>query len=37
MKRQAREAEGKLTCPNKSCGARLGSFKWTGAQCSCKE
>lgn len=36
MKQQAREMEGKLSCPNKACGARLGSLKWTGAQCSCK-
>lgn len=28
--------EGKLSCPNKACGARLGSLKWTGAQCSCE-
>lgn len=36
MKQQAGEMEGKLSCPNKACGARLGSLKWTGAQCSCK-
>eukprot|EP00752_Nemacystus_decipiens_P014662 g13059.t1 len=35
MKQQLGEMEGKLSCPNKSCGARLGSLKWTGAQCSC--
>ncbi|CAM9565590.1 unnamed protein product [Ectocarpus fasciculatus] len=35
MKQQAGELEGKLSCPNKACGARLGSLKWTGAQCSC--
>ncbi|CAM9259897.1 unnamed protein product [Ectocarpus sp. 12 AP-2014] len=35
MKQQAGEVEGKLSCPNKACGARLGSLKWTGAQCSC--
>ncbi|CAM9600877.1 unnamed protein product [Scytosiphon promiscuus] len=35
MKQQLGELEGKLSCPNKSCGARLGSLKWTGAQCSC--
>ena len=37
MRRQTREGDEKLTCPNRSCGARLGSLKWTGAQCSCKE
>ena len=36
MEQQAGEMEGKLSCPNKSCGARLGSLKWTGAQCSCE-
>ncbi|CAN0066801.1 unnamed protein product [Ascophyllum nodosum] len=36
MKQQTGEVvEGKLFCPNKSCGVRLGSLKWTGAQCSC--
>ncbi|CAN0440331.1 unnamed protein product, partial [Hapterophycus canaliculatus] len=35
MKQQLGELEGKLSCPNKACGARLGSLKWTGAQCSC--
>ncbi|CAN0086683.1 unnamed protein product, partial [Discosporangium mesarthrocarpum] len=28
--------EGKVTCPNASCGARLGSYRWTGSQCSCE-
>lgn len=32
---QTGEVEGKISCPNKACGARLGSLKWTGAQCSC--
>lgn len=27
--------EGKLTCPNAKCGGRLGSFNWSGSQCSC--
>ncbi|CAM9298648.1 unnamed protein product [Choristocarpus tenellus] len=27
--------EGKVTCPNTTCGARLGSYSWTGSQCSC--
>jgi dual specificity phosphatase 12 len=26
---------GKLLCPNAKCGARIGSWKWDGAQCSC--
>ncbi|KDO29469.1 hypothetical protein SPRG_06007 [Saprolegnia parasitica CBS 223.65] len=28
-------AEGKLHCPIKKCNARLGSFEWSGSQCSC--
>lgn len=27
--------EGKIVCPNPKCGARVGSFCWGGAQCSC--
>lgn len=27
--------EGKLVCPNARCAARLGSFNWSGTQCSC--
>ncbi|SCV71802.1 BQ2448_4496 [Microbotryum intermedium] len=26
---------GKIVCPNAKCGAKLGSFDWAGAQCSC--
>jgi len=28
-------AEGKLCCPNVKCNSRLGSFHWSGSQCSC--
>lgn len=27
--------QGKLHCPNSRCNARLGSFAWSGSQCSC--
>ena len=27
--------EGRLACPNKQCGARVGNLKWAGIQCSC--
>ena len=27
--------EGKLICPNPKCKSRLGSFNWSGSQCSC--
>jgi dual specificity phosphatase 12 len=26
---------GRLVCPNKKCGAKIGSFDWAGLQCSC--
>lgn len=26
---------GKILCPNKRCGAKLGTFDWAGLQCSC--
>ncbi|GAA6058419.1 hypothetical protein JCM3770_000460 [Rhodotorula araucariae] len=26
---------GKIICPNKKCGAKLGNFDWAGSQCSC--
>lgn len=29
------EYEGRLSCPNDKCGAKLGSWSWGGAQCSC--
>ncbi|KAL1946229.1 hypothetical protein VTO73DRAFT_15356 [Trametes versicolor] len=28
---------GKITCPNKKCGAKLGNYDWAGVCCSCKE
>jgi hypothetical protein len=28
---------GKIICPNKKCGAKLGNYDWAGACCSCKE
>jgi len=28
---------GKIMCPNKKCGAKLGNYDWAGVQCSCKE
>jgi len=28
---------GKITCPNKSCGAKLGNYDWAGVCCGCKE
>jgi dual specificity phosphatase 12 len=31
------ELAGKITCPNKKCGAKLGNFDWAGVRCSCKE
>lgn len=30
------EVEGKLHCPNKACASRIGSYSWTGSQCSCE-
>ncbi|CAM9867706.1 unnamed protein product [Phaeothamnion confervicola] len=29
------DVEGKIVCATASCGARLGSYKWAGSQCSC--
>jgi len=29
------EMEGKITCPRPSCNAKVGSWNWSGAQCSC--
>ena len=26
---------GRLTCPNRACGANIGKFAWQGMQCSC--
>ncbi|KAI0720791.1 hypothetical protein C8T65DRAFT_567048 [Cerioporus squamosus] len=28
---------GKIFCPNKKCGAKLGNYDWAGVCCSCKE
>ncbi|KAF9449282.1 hypothetical protein P691DRAFT_799489 [Macrolepiota fuliginosa MF-IS2] len=28
---------GKITCPNKKCGAKLGNYDWAGVCCGCKE
>ncbi|KAI9463024.1 hypothetical protein F5148DRAFT_1276528 [Russula earlei] len=27
---------GKITCPNKKCGAKLGNYDWAGSRCNCK-
>ncbi|KAG5175166.1 hypothetical protein JKP88DRAFT_229260 [Tribonema minus] len=29
------DLEGKICCPGKHCSARVGTYKWTGSQCSC--
>ncbi|EJD00661.1 uncharacterized protein FOMMEDRAFT_22408 [Fomitiporia mediterranea MF3/22] len=31
------ELGGKIVCPNKKCGAKLGNYDWAGVCCSCKE
>ena len=28
---------GKIVCPNKKCGAKLGNYDWAVVCCSCKE
>ncbi|KAI0266544.1 hypothetical protein BC834DRAFT_875062 [Gloeopeniophorella convolvens] len=28
---------GKIVCPNKKCGAKLGNYDWAGVCCNCKE
>lgn len=28
---------GKIVCPNKRCGAKLGNYDWAGVCCSCKQ
>ena len=28
---------GRIICPNKKCGAKLGNYDWAGVCCSCKE
>jgi len=30
------ETAGKIVCPNKKCGAKLGNYDWAGVRCSCK-
>ena len=32
---QANEMRGDLFCPNTKCKAKLGTYNWTGQQCSC--
>jgi hypothetical protein len=32
---QSEDVEGKLVCPK--CTTRVGSLKWAGTQCSCKQ
>ena len=34
---EAGNLAGKITCPNKKCGAKLGNYDWAGVGCSCKE
>ncbi|KAK7689540.1 hypothetical protein QCA50_007332 [Cerrena zonata] len=31
------ENAGKILCPNKKCGAKLGNYDWAGVHCSCNE
>ncbi|KIY48793.1 hypothetical protein FISHEDRAFT_65614 [Fistulina hepatica ATCC 64428] len=31
------ELSGKIICPNKKCGVKLGNFDWAGVRCGCKE
>ena len=30
------EMAGRIICPNKKCGAKLGNYDWAGVRCSCK-
>ncbi|KAI0760066.1 hypothetical protein C8Q74DRAFT_1319312 [Fomes fomentarius] len=34
---EAGHMAGKIICPNKKCGAKLGNYDWAGVCCSCKE
>ena len=34
---EAGEIAGKIICPNKECGAKLGNYDWAGVKCGCKE
>ena len=31
------KVSGKIICPNKKCGAKLGNFDWAGMRCGCHE
>jgi len=31
------DMEGKIVCPNKKCGVKLGNYDWAGVCCNCKE
>jgi len=30
------ELAGKIVCPNKKCGAKIGNYDWAGVCCGCK-
>lgn len=30
------EMAGRIICPNKKCGAKLGNYDWAGVRCNCK-
>mmetsp|Transcript_2218 Transcript_2218/g.2968 ORF Transcript_2218/g.2968 Transcript_2218/m.2968 type:complete len:98 (-) Transcript_2218:1-294(-) len=32
---EMKENEAKISCPKETCKATLGSFHWSGSQCSC--
>ncbi|KAF9078683.1 hypothetical protein BDP27DRAFT_1310007 [Rhodocollybia butyracea] len=34
---EAGEIAGKIICPNKKCGVKLGNYDWAGVCCGCKE
>lgn len=31
------ELAGKIVCPNKKCGTKIGNYDWAGVCCGCKE
>lgn len=31
------ELAGKIICPNKKCGTKIGNYDWAGVCCGCKE
>ena len=33
----AGQLSGKIICPNKKCGAKLGNYDWAGVCCGCKQ